>query len=426
MVETDAQRDMIRLLRLTAWLWLGYLLMLAVIDRTFYPRPIFPPVFYQVNGLCALFVLGLTLSRRAWNWTANTFVPSIIILLSVLPILTANLVVLPLPPTQANGPEAITLRLTPLLLMALILTAWRYGWPYVVVFSGTTAVLTVGLQVSRFRPGGPSLAPPLTVILIQTLMFLIVGYLISALIRRLEEQRRSLAQANTQLADYASTLEELTISRERNRMARELHDTLAHTLSALSVQLETVKAYWAVDPPAAQQMLDRSIDATRSGLQETRRALKSLRASPLEDLGLALALRELAVEAAERAHLRLEFTVPDQLPALPPAVEQCIYRVAQEAVANVTHHANAHTLQVRLVLGPGVLLVVADDGVGFDADCVPSAGHFGLAGMRERASVAGGELTVISQRGQGAVVRLAIDAANRAKNGEDADESRDL
>lgn len=412
MAEHPTQRDMLRLLQLTAGLWLGYLLMLLAIDQTFYPRPVFPPVFYWINGLCALAVLGLTLWRHSWNWIADIFVRSIIALLSVLPILTANLAVLPLPPTQANGPEAITLRLTPLLLMALILTAWRYGFSYVIMFSWIAAVLMIVLQVSRFRPGGPSLAPPLTVILIQTLMFLVVGYLISALIQRLEEQRRSLAQANARLADYASTLEELTISRERNRMARELHDTLAHTLSALSVQLETVKAYWGVDPPAAQQMLDRSLDATRSGLQETRRALKSLRASPLDDLGLTLALRQMATEAAERSHLFLDLSVPEQLPVLPLAAEQCIYRIAQEAVANAAHHANARLLRLHLVLANGMTLEVTDDGVGFDPDHASVTGHFGLAGMRERAGMAGGELSIISRPGQGTVVRLTIQDAS--------------
>src|SRR5439155_20678930 len=128
---------------------------------------------------------------------------------------------------------------------------------------------------------------------------------------------------------HAGTLESLAVSRERNRMARELHDTLAHTLSGLSVQLETVEAYWDVEPRTAHAMLDRALEATRDGLQETRRALKALRASPLDDLGLGLALRRMAESAVARANIELDLEIPEQVPPLAPDVEHCIYRVAQ-------------------------------------------------------------------------------------------------
>jgi len=205
-------------------------------------------------------------------------------------------------------------------------------------------------------------------------------------------------------------LEDLTISRERNRMARELHDTLAHTLSALAVQLETVKAYWEVDPMAAQGMLDKSLETTRSGLQETRRALKSLRASPLDDLGLVLALRKMAEETAARANLRLELSLPDQPVSDSAEGAHAIYRVAQEAMANAAHHAQAQTLAVRLsVNGSGLSLEVRDDGQGFNRQQGQTAGHFGLAGMVERAQLAGGQLTIDSRPGRGTTIRLVIE-----------------
>jgi signal transduction histidine kinase len=267
----------------------------------------------------------------------------------------------------------------------------------------------LGLHTLFFRPGGASLLAPVTVLVIQTVSFLVVGYFVNTLMSRLEMQQTSLEQANTQLVHYAGTLEHLTISRERNRMARELHDTLAHTLSGLSVQLETVKAYWDVDSAAAQRLLDQSLAATRSGLQETRRALKSLRASPLDDLGLVLALCKLAEETAARANLQLDLSLPEHLPALSLDVEQCIYRVAQEAVSNAAHHANARTLTVQLsVDGPAVLLLVRDDGLGFDVRQGKASGHFGLSGLQERAHLAGGQLTIDSRRGQGTTIRLII------------------
>jgi signal transduction histidine kinase len=165
---------------------------------------------------------------------------------------------------------------------------------------------------------------------------------------RLREQQQSLEAANIRLTHYASTLEHLATSRERNRLALELHDTLAHTLSGLSVQLETAKAYWDVDQQMVRSILDKSLAAAHTGLEETRRALKSLRASPLDDLGLALAMRSMVEDAAKRANLKLEMPEIIMMPALSPDVEQCIYRIAQEAVTNVVKHASARKLTVRL------------------------------------------------------------------------------
>jgi signal transduction histidine kinase len=126
-------------------------------------------------------------------------------------------------------------------------------------------------------------------------------------------------------------------------------------------------------------------------------------------MGLALALRQLAMEAAERANLELHFLVPTHFPPMPHAIEQCLYRVTQEATANVAHHANARTLTVQLTFNGELVLQVRDDGLGFDPKQAEAEGHFGLAGMRERAALVGGVLTVTSQPGAGAVVQLSIE-----------------
>jgi signal transduction histidine kinase len=259
------------------------------------------------------------------------------------------------------------------------------------------------------EPGSLRFMGGLTVSLIQTIIFVAVGFSVSYLMSRLKEQQQSLAEANTRLTHHASTLEHLATSRERNRVARELHDTLAHTLSGLSVQLEAVKAYWDVDPQEARSTLERSLKAAHSGLGETRRALQALRASPLDDLGLSLAVRTMVEDAAARANLALNSSVADKLPSLSPDVEQCIYRVAQEAVTNVAKHAKAKTLTVNLEsTEEKVTLTVHDDGVGFDVEKRDKANHYGLEGMQERAQLVGGELTVTSKPGEGTTVRLVV------------------
>src|SRR2546429_7566084 len=100
-------------------------------------------------------------------------------------------------------------------------------------------------------------------------------------------------------------------------------------------------------------MQDKVWRATRDGLHEPRRALKALRASPLDGLGLSLALRRMAESAVARANIQLDLVIPEQAPTLAPDVEQCIYRVAQEAVANVVNHASARALAVQLACDDG-------------------------------------------------------------------------
>jgi two-component system NarL family sensor kinase len=156
-------------------------------------------------------------------------------------------------------------------------------------------------------------------------------------------------------------------------------------------------------------MVDTSLAAARGGLQETRRALKALRAAPLDDLGLVQALRHLAEESAARAGATLSLALPSRTPALSRQVEHALYRIAQEALANAVHHADARNLTVALTVeGRGVILVVADDGVGFDQDVEETTGHFGLPGMRERARLVGGELRITAEPGKGTRIAFTV------------------
>jgi len=239
--------------------------------------------------------------------------------------------------------------------------------------------------------------------------FIVVGIFINQLITYLRAQQEALQTANQKLSHYASTLEVLTVSRERNRMSRELHDTVVHTLSGLTVQLETTKAYLDVDPDTVRRLLDQSLTATRSGLQETRRALKALRASPLDDLGFMIAMQKMVTIAAERGKVAFNVSLPDQNLFLPAEIEQCMYRITQEAVENVVHHANARHLNVKLTNHNQMIeLVIQDDGIGFDSNSVYRPGHFGLPGMKERAALVGGELFITSSPNGGTTIRLLI------------------
>lgn len=403
--------DRIRWLRTAGWIWLVYLAALMLTDQFIMPPRQFNFLYFIENGLIALAFLGLAHWRAAQRLLGEVFTPLMIAWISALPILTNHLLVPILGPGPLSNVEGQTLRLLPVLFIALILTAWAYRWPEVVVFSLATAALDIFILLMLGQDLRRPINPTYFVVVVRTVSFLVVGNFISRLITRLRQQQESLWAANARLTHYASTLEQLTITRERNRLARELHDTLAHTLSGLSVNLETVKAYWDVDEGTARALLDKSLAVTRAGIEETRRALKSLRASPLEDLGLQLALERLMESAAARGGLRTSIHLPAELPPLSPVVEQSLFRVAQEAVENALHHANAQSLCMRLEqAGERLRLTVQDDGLGFNPQGADqgATGHYGLVGMRERAQLVGGELKIDSRPGGGTRVELIL------------------
>ncbi len=400
--------DVVRLLRIAAIAWLAYLGLSAAIDYSLKSPGRVESFFYLADGGIALSLLALTF----WSWLRKSlgrfFLPLMIVLVSGLPFVTNQIIGRFLfdgvfPPT-----EAVLVRLSPFLLIALLLVAWQYRWQHVLLFNLVVALASVGV-VWLYAPNGRGdLSAGLFSVLTQAFAFITVGFFIGVMVGRMRLQQNALQTANMRLTNYAQTLEDLTVTRERNRIAQELHDTLSHTLSGLSVQLETMKAYWDVDRDTARKRLDKSLSAARSGLEETRRILMALRASPLEELGLAGSIKQTAEEAALKG-LTLELAVPESMPHLSPAVEQCLFRVAQEAVTNVLRHSNAHNLAVKLqVLANKVCLTVTDDGTGFDVSASPSPGHFGLKGMRERAEFAGGHLDINSRPGAGTKVELSF------------------
>jgi signal transduction histidine kinase len=298
---------------------------------------------------------------------------------------------------------------TLLLIFPLLLISWQYKFRWAVSFSLGTGIIDfilTSLTASHSELEGSLY---MRVLLTRMLVFLAVGYVVTRLVRAQREQRQSLREANARLVDHAATLEQLTISRERNRLARELHDTLAHTLSGVAVQLEAVKSLWDVNAEEARALLEQSLNHTRSGLTETRRALKALRATPLEDLGLALALRNLAETMAERSSLGLDLHIQANFNHLSAGIEQGVYRVAQEALENTIQHAQARHVKVELVKNDeNLTLTIMDDGRGFDPHAVDGERHFGLKGMRERAETMGGSLEVKSRPGEGTMVRLQV------------------
>ncbi len=230
-----------------------------------------------------------------------------------------------------------------------------------------------------------------------------------------QEAQALLAQleaANQQLSDYAARVEDLTIAAERQRMARELHDTLSQGLAGLILQLEAVDAHLANGrAERAQSIIKQAMLQARSTLAESRRAIDNLRAANNQKDGewLEEAVRQ-EVERF-RAAAGIPCTVEIDLPGdLPELALEAAQRVIQEGLSNTARHAHATQTSLRLGIEEENLLVeVKDNGRGFDPQAAEvQSGHYGLLGMHERARLAGGALQVESAPGQGCQIRLRL------------------
>jgi signal transduction histidine kinase/streptogramin lyase len=191
---------------------------------------------------------------------------------------------------------------------------------------------------------------------------------------------------------------------ERNRIAGEIHDTLAQNLAGIALQLDSVALQLADVPAGLRERLDQACNLTRYSLSEARRAVTDLRSDELEQRQLAAALPEIAGKLTANAALQTRVEVVGAPRRFNPMTEKNLLRIFQEAVANVVKHAQARTLEVELRYGEDCLtLRVRDDGCGFDTDkIIPlGVGHYGLTGMRERAERIGGRLILKSKLGEG-------------------------
>jgi GAF domain-containing protein/two-component sensor histidine kinase len=219
--------------------------------------------------------------------------------------------------------------------------------------------------------------------------------------------------------------QELGVVEERNRLAREIHDTIAQGLTATTYQLELADTFLAMEPPnmeRAKEKLRRSLELTRANLDEARRSVMDLRAAHLQGVTLQEAFERLAATWTLDAGVALTINAVDAFPVLPSPVSAGLYRIGQEALSNIAKHARATQVAMELeVEEHTVVLTIRDDGMGFDPEIVATqrtargaSGGFGLIGIRERAQLMGGTSDIRSDVGAGTriVVRVPIKLVN--------------
>jgi signal transduction histidine kinase len=222
------------------------------------------------------------------------------------------------------------------------------------------------------------------------------------LIRELEAAKRELVLARDREIELATL-------RERERLARDLHDNLGHTLVTLTVQLEAAQRLLPVDLDRAAPLLEEMKALSRSGTEALRRSLANLRAPGLGDRPLAQAVKSLCADASRRTSLKIDCQMAAGADGLPPAVAEALWHVAQEGLTNVEKHAQAQHVVVSLSLQPqSAVLRVCDDGVGLPPDPESKPGHYGLRGLRERVEGVGGTFLLTAAEPKGAVIEARV------------------
>lgn len=377
--------------------------------------------------LDTLFLSIYLLSSPLQHWLKQRFLPIALLWATIIPLLITAysmyvFLVTPTPPTLPSSVDNVenfvvvsnVAQTLPVLLIPLLVISWRGTRQQVAWFCIGTSLLDVALMLVFLPLSHFGFVLACTLIGFRLIILGMVGIMVNQLVRvqrtqakALHEANARLHDANARLRDYATTREHLIASQERNRLAREMHDTLAHALAAAMVQLEAVKVVWDTQPERAKRLVGESAETVHEGLQETRRALQALRAETLESIGFVESIHELATTIQARYGIGVSIDANSALTWLSSEQEHIIYRIIQESVLNSATHAQAQHIHVLLDVKDDTLKVsVCDDGVGFEPGTANPQDHFGIQGMRERAEMIGAELDIVSRIGQGTTISV--------------------
>lgn len=230
------------------------------------------------------------------------------------------------------------------------------------------------------------------------------------------EQRRErdgliaeLREAHEHLRFAAARDVELATLRERNRLARDMHDSLGHALVLIAIKIEAGQRLHAVDPRRAAAEWEDTKALVRSTMGELRRSLAGLRVPALDEQPFRRALSELVMDAGRSPGIDVTVMIPDEADALDRRVQEALYRVTQEALTNVARHARAEHAWVTLELcDHTAMLEIRDDGIGLSAAPRPGNGHYGVTGMRERVEALRGTLTLGPAPERGTILHARV------------------
>jgi signal transduction histidine kinase len=279
---------------------------------------------------------------------------------------------------------------------------WRWGLTIGVI--GTVVLIQIDRSQSWILVQPPAVMQKLIMglqvggIALLALVLLFLQLLITTLLAE-RQSRAQLDQAHSQLRNYALQIEDIATLQERNRIAREIHDALGHSLTAFNLHLEGALRLLDRNPTKAKMLLKEAQDLGKTTLQDVRRSVSVLRSDPLRDRSL-----DAAVQALCQDHARSTLTLPNyqaQLSrSLSTAQTTVVYRVIQEALTNIAKYAEATSVTIALAQeAEEMTLTIQDNGVGFSLGQTQMG--FGLQGMRERIASLDGHLEIIAGPNQG-------------------------
>jgi signal transduction histidine kinase len=250
-----------------------------------------------------------------------------------------------------------------------------------------------------------------------------IGGTLTALVAELQRDKAELQKLNAELdARVAARTREVerlseenqyaAVIRERLRIARELHDTLAHSMMAMLTQVRLLRKFVDTNPEALKEELACAEEAAQSGLNEARAAIAQMRYNPVRDAGLDAAVRALAQRFEQRTGVATTYSSDAKAGKLADSRAETVFRMIEELLHNVERHAGAREVRIALdrdANNAALVVTVCDDGVGFDP-AMPSSGHYGLRGLREQATLIGATLLIDTapQHGVCATITLPL------------------
>jgi NarL family two-component system sensor histidine kinase YdfH len=310
---------------------------------------------------------------------------------------------------------ALSLYLTLILAAISVLRPARLT---IVVASGALCLLMLNMLLDRgtWEDWQTALFRFWTSTNVAALGLFLVGYL--ALYVQQSRAHAELEAAHLKLQTSAERIEALTRLTERQRLARELHDTLAQGLVGLTLQLETADGLLSWKRPyQAQEIVQQAMARARATLAEAREAINDLRTEPAEELDFVEAVQ------TEIHHLTTAtgiscYTDLELLSAVSPPLQEHVSRIIKEGVTNVVRHAQAQHVWIRFTQEDTLKTIeIRDDGIGFDpGDDVVRQGHYGLVGLQERARLLGGRLEMTSAPGAGTTMRFSLTRSPGGEN----------
>ena len=360
------------------------------------PPPLSPEWAHEpliAVGLLILFgLMGLYLPMRKLPKLGHTLVQVLLILLASVAVFNSG---------RTFPAVYLVLVIRSCLMFGLVGRLTMTGIVFVLFLSGLQFRLRSLSGISRRLPERVQyrlqeliMSFQLNFVVLFALSLLLVVLLINALLTERQSQQR-LQQANRKLRRSSQEIEKLAMDQERSRIARDIHDTLGHSLTALNIQLESAVKLWDKDPAKAQQFLGNAKRLGSQSLQDVRHSVATLRQDPLAGNSLEGAIATLLQNAQDTStHLAIAQEIQLTHP-LPANLNAILYRIVQEGLTNIVKHAKASRIHLQLVSSPtAVTLTLEDNGSGFNPDQARTG--FGLQSMRDRAEATGGTFSITS------------------------------